>query len=156
MSYLYIHSCNHFNSSIFSFHVQISQPMHNFSTYSFLISRWHPSLNKCIHLSIYLPAENETTAHFPFQPHFLAPLSPPPPSIARSSSSKPGLRPTTTSALQVRRARTLRPELVPRGPIAVVKGVVGSHVACYWLIYFHVIKQEVKRREEKRRGNVIF
>jgi len=93
------------------------------------------SLSK-MHLSIYLPAENETTAHLPFQPHFLAPLSPPPPSIAFNSSSKPGLRPTTTSALQVRRARTLRPELVPRGPIAVVKGVVGSHVACLFSVSF--------------------
>jgi hypothetical protein len=76
----------------------------------------------------YFPEEKETTAHFPFHAHFLAPLSPPPPSIARSFSSSPDFKPTTTSALHVRRARTLTPDPGPSGPIAVVNGVVGSHI----------------------------
>lgn len=39
---------------------------------------------------VYLPPEKDTTAHFPLHAHFRAPLSPPPPSIARSASSFPG------------------------------------------------------------------
>jgi hypothetical protein len=34
------------------------------------------------------------------------------------------------SALQVRKDSTRRPECGPRGPMAVVKGVVGSQAAC--------------------------
>ena len=75
------------------------------------------------------PAEKETTAHFPLQAHFLAPLSPPPPSVARSFSSSPGFNPTTTSALHVRRERTFTPDPGPMGPMAVVNGVVGSQRA---------------------------
>lgn len=81
-------------------------------------------------LHIYFPPENEHTAHFPLQAHFLAPLSPPPPSIAFNSSSLPFSRPTTTSALHVLSDRILSPEPGPRGPMASVKGVVGSH--CPW------------------------
>jgi hypothetical protein len=77
-----------------------------------------------------LPSQNCTTAHFPLHVHFLAPESPPPPSVRLSSSSLPGGKPTTTSALQVRRANDLIDDLEPSGPIAVLKGVVGSHVPC--------------------------
>jgi hypothetical protein len=80
--------------------------------------------------SSHRPAENEITAHFPLQAHFLAPLSPPPPSVARSFSSNPGFKPTTTSALQVRKERILTPDPGPMGPMAVVNGVFGSHNAC--------------------------
>ena len=77
-----------------------------------------------------LPSLKLTTAHLPPQAHFLAPLSPPPPSMALSSSSLPLGRPTTTSALTVRNERTRRPEPGPRGPMASGKGVVGSQKAC--------------------------
>lgn len=66
------------------------------------------------------------TAHFPFQAHFLAPESPPPPSVALSFSSTPSSSPTTTSALQVLSDSTLTPEPGPSGPRDFVKGVVGS------------------------------
>lgn len=78
----------------------------------------------------YFPDEKDTTAHLPLQAHFLAPESPPPPSMARNSSSCPGFRPTTTSALQVRRANTLSPDPGPNGPMASVNGVAASHCAC--------------------------
>lgn len=83
-----------------------------------------------VYAKLHFPDENETTAHLPFHAHFRAPESPPPPSVARSSSSLPWGRPTTTSALQVLRASTLSPELGPSGPIASVKGVEASHFAC--------------------------
>ncbi|TKA61959.1 hypothetical protein B0A55_11837 [Friedmanniomyces simplex] len=70
-----------------------------------------------------------TTAHFPLHAHFLAPLSPPPPSVALSSSSLPFGNPTTTSALHVLNAKTLMPLRRPSGPIAPVNGVAGSHIA---------------------------
>lgn len=75
-----------------------------------------------------LPSEKDTTAHFPVHAHLRDSL-PPPPGSWRSFSSSPAGRPTTTSALQVRKARTRIPDLGPSGPIAVVKGVVGSHWA---------------------------
>ena len=90
-------------------------------------SRSHLQIPK---IFAYFPLENDTTAHLPLHAHFLEPLSPPPPSIARSSSSCPGLRPTTTSALHVRSASTLTPDPGPRSPMASVKGVAGSHSAC--------------------------
>lgn len=77
-----------------------------------------------------LPSLKLTTAHLPPQAHFLAPLSLPPPSVARSSSSLPFGRPTTTSAFTVRKERMRRPEPGPRGPMASGKGVVGSQRAC--------------------------
>lgn len=77
-----------------------------------------------------LPGEKDTTAHLPFQAHALASDLPSFPSKARSSSSLPGCRPTTTSALQVRKASTLRPEPGPSGPIASTNGVEASHFAC--------------------------
>jgi hypothetical protein len=76
-----------------------------------------------------LPSHNCTTAYLPLQAHFLAPLSPPPFSVARRRSSSPEGSPTTTSALQVRRASVRIPDPGPRGPMAVVKGVVGSQDA---------------------------
>lgn len=91
------------------------------------LSRSKSSLLTDTPMMLYLPFEKLTTAHLPLQAHFLCPLSPPPPSIALSFSSSPSFRPTTTSALQVRNARTLTPEPGPRGPMAFVKGVVGSH-----------------------------
>lgn len=51
--------------------------------------------------------------------------------MALSFSSSPGLKPTTTSALHVRKARTLTPDPEPRGPMASTNGVVGSHVALF-------------------------
>ena len=75
-----------------------------------------------------LPSQNCITAHLPLQAHFL-PLSPPPPSVARNSSSLPAGRPATTSALHVRSARVRIPEDGPKGPIASANGVVGSHMA---------------------------
>jgi len=81
--------------------------------------------------SLYFPAENETTAHFPFHAHFLAPESLLPSSISVFNfSSSPGFNPTTTSALHVRSAKIFTPEPGPSGPIAVVNGVVGSQFAC--------------------------
>lgn len=93
-------------------------------------------------MSLYFPDEKDTTAHLPLQAHFLAPESPPPPSMAFNSSSWPGFRPTTTSALQVRRAKTLSPEPGPSGPIASVNGVAASHCACYLNVssYFDVTR----------------
>jgi len=85
-----------------------------------------------------LPSQNCTTAHFPLHAHFLAPESPPPPSVCRSSSSLPGGRPTTTSPLQVRSARDLIDDLAPSGPIAVLKGVVGSQTACKRFVSVHL------------------
>lgn len=87
----------------------------------------------------YFPEENDTTAHFPLHAHFLAPESPPPPSVARNSSSFPGFKPTTTSALQVRSAKTFSPDPDPRGPIASVKGVAASHCACESQLMFFQI-----------------
>jgi hypothetical protein len=75
------------------------------------------------------PLEKEQTAHFPFQAHFRAPESPPPPSICFSFSSSPGFSPTTTSALHVLNAKMLIPDPGPSGPMAVVNGVVGSQLA---------------------------
>jgi hypothetical protein len=77
-----------------------------------------------------LPSENCTTAHLPLHAHLRAPLSALPPGSALIRSSSPSGRPTTTSALQVRRARTRTPEPGPMGPIASVNGVVGAHAAC--------------------------
>lgn len=74
------------------------------------------------------PSQNDTTAHLPVQAH-LRHSEPPPPGVSRSLSSSPGGRPTTVSALQVRNARTRRPDLGPKGPMAVMNGVVGSHAA---------------------------
>jgi hypothetical protein len=82
------------------------------------------------HIRPHVPLEKDTTAHFPFHAHFRAPESPPPPSICFSFSSTPGSSPTTTSALHVLSARTLRPDPGPSGPIASVNGVVGSHATC--------------------------
>jgi hypothetical protein len=79
-----------------------------------------------------LPSLKLTTAHLPPHAHFLAPLSPPPPSMALSSSSLPLGRPTTTSALTVRKDRMRKPEPGPRGPMASGKGVVGSQNAYIW------------------------
>jgi len=76
------------------------------------------------------PLEKEQTAHFPFQAHFRAPESPPPPSICLNFSSSPGFSPTTTSALQVLKAKMLMPDPGPSGPMAVVNDVVGSQLAC--------------------------
>lgn len=76
-----------------------------------------------------LSSENSITAHLPVHAHFLAPESPPPPSIARSSSSLPSGRPTTTSPLHVRSAITRNPEDLPSGPSASAKGVVAGHIA---------------------------
>jgi hypothetical protein len=86
-----------------------------------------------------LPSLKLTTAHLPPQAHFLAPLSPPPPSMALSSSSLPFGRPTTTSALTVRNERMRRPEPGPRGPMASGKGVVGSQKACVNNVSFVVL-----------------
>lgn len=83
-----------------------------------------------------LPSLKLTTAHLPPQAHFLAPLSPPPPSMALISSSLPLGRPTTTSALTVRNESTRRPEPGPRGPMASEKGVVGSQKACVDMVSF--------------------
>jgi hypothetical protein len=79
------------------------------------------------------PSENCTTAHFPLHAHFLPPASVLPPSICLSSSSLPSGSPTTTSALHVLSARTRTPEPGPMGPMAWVKGVVGSQAACFGL-----------------------
>lgn len=85
-----------------------------------------------------LPSQNCTTAHLPLQAHFLAPLSPPPPSVARNSSSFPLGRPTITSALLVRRAKVRMPDDGPSGPMASANGVVGSHMAFeHWSAAFH-------------------
>lgn len=78
----------------------------------------------------YSLGENEMTAHFPFQAHFLAPESPPPPSMALNFSSTPSSSPTTTSALHVRSESTLTPDPGPSGPRDFVKGVVGSQATC--------------------------
>ena len=110
------------------------------SVYNHLSSIHNPSLFLCclytwrkqvadIYL-LALPSHNCTTAYLPLQAHFLAPLSAPPFSVARRRSSSPSGRPTTTSALQVRRASVRMPEPGPRGPMAVVKGVMGSQAAC--------------------------
>lgn len=80
----------------------------------------------------FLPSLKLTTAHLPPQAHFLAPLSPPPPSMALSSSSLPFGKPTTTSALTVRKERMRKPEPGPSGPMASGKGVVGSQKACVY------------------------
>lgn len=77
-----------------------------------------------------LPSQNCTTAHLPLHAHLRPPASVLPPSIFLSSSSLPAGSPTTTSALQVRSARTRTPERGPMGPMAWAKGVVGSHAAC--------------------------
>src|ERR1700733_10540416 len=95
-----------------------------------MLSTVHPSTSIREHHLYALPSQNCTTAHFPLPAPFLAPESPPPPSVCRSSSSFPGGRPTTTSALQVRRTRDLIDDLAPSGPIAVLKGVVASQAAC--------------------------
>ena len=92
-----------------------------------------------------LPSESDTTAHFPPQAH-LRDSEPPPPGNARSFSSSPAGRPTTGSALQVRKARTRIPDLGPSGPMASVKGVVGSHWAYIWLAR----TPEQKKRKERR------
>lgn len=111
------------NSLIFTMGIyQIHHRIYNPSLMSFIPMRW------CLG-GHYLPPENDTTAHLPLHAHFLAPESPPPPSIARSSSSLPAGRPTTTSALHVRRASTLTPDPGPRLCSASVKGVVGSQSA---------------------------
>lgn len=96
-----------------------------------------------------LPSLKLTTAHLPPQAHLRAPLSPPPPSVARSSSSLPLARPTTTSALTVRKERILNPEPGPRGPIAEGKGVVGSQRALWLLVKHCQIKGGRKGNEEK-------
>lgn len=80
----------------------------------------------------HFPPEKLTTAHFPLQAHFLCPVSPPPPSKAFNFSSCPSCNPTTTSALQVLSAKTLTPDPGPRGPMAFVKGVVGSQTAYFY------------------------
>ena len=72
-----------------------------------------------------LPSQNCTTAHFPLHAHFLHCGSPPYSPL--SLSSTPCGSPTTTSALQVRSARVRK--LDAKGPMAVWKGVVGSHTA---------------------------
>lgn len=92
-----------------------------------------------------LPSLKLTTAHLPPQAHLRAPLSPPPPSVALSSSSLPLGRPTTTSALTVRKERIRRPEPGPRGPMAVGKGVVGSQRACGRYDVSKVIRGQVRR-----------
>jgi hypothetical protein len=76
------------------------------------------------------PSHSCATAHLPLQAHFLAPESAPPPSVRRSSSSRPGDNPTTTSALQVLSARQRNPEPLPSGPKLSANGVVGSQAAC--------------------------
>lgn len=90
----------------------------------------------------FFPSENDATAHFPLQAHFLAPESPPPLGSFRKRSSSPSGRPTTTSALQVRKERIRMPEPGPRGPIAVVKGVVGGQAACRFSSAFLCSRQE--------------
>lgn len=88
------------------------------------------------------PSQKDTTAHFPLHAHLRAPESPPPPGSWRSRSSSPAGRPTTTSALQVRKERIRIPDWGPMGPIAVVNGVVGSQAACGFhfqvnILYIH-------------------
>ncbi len=78
------------------------------------------------------PSQNCTTAHFPLHAHFLAPESPPPPSVALISSSFPCGSPTMTSALDVLKASVLMPEDLPNGPMASSKGVVGFHEAWHY------------------------
>ena len=94
---------------------------------------WRTYISSVLEVSLSpqaLPSENCTTAHFPLQAHLRAPLSPPPPGRALMRSSSPLGRPTTTSALQVRSARTRMPDAGPIGPMASVKGVVAGHDAC--------------------------
>lgn len=102
-----------------------------------MILSWHFSIYHCLPLSITsftspyaFPSHSVTSAHFPLHDHFLTPESPPPSGIARNRSSSPGARPTTVSALHVRKARTRTPDLGPSGPMAVENGVVGSQ--CAW------------------------
>lgn len=76
------------------------------------------------------PSQNCTTAHFPLHAHSRAPPSPPPPSIDFSLSSSPSGKPTTVSALQVRKANVRMPEPGPMGPMALVNGSVVFHIAC--------------------------
>ena len=134
------------------------------------------SFNQINHHSVKsptFPSQNWTTAHFPPQAHSLfpfliaSPLSTSPPFIfdvsAISSSSLPCGRPTTTSALHVRSARTRIPELgAPRGPRAVAKGVVGGQTACgnlfsedeggnWWVCLCYFWRGE-ERMNEQRRG----
>jgi hypothetical protein len=103
-----------------------------------MLSTVHASTSMCEHHFYALPSQNCTTAHFPLHAHFLAPESAPPPSVCRSSSSLPGGRPTTTSPLQVLSARDLIDDLTPSGPIAVLKGVVGSQAACKRFVSVHL------------------
>lgn len=91
------------------------------------------------------PSHSCTTAHLPLHAHFLAPESPPPPSVCLISSSRPGGNPTTTSALQVRRASDRTPDPSPSGPRLSLNGVVGSQAACI------TDQQEVSVKGEKDR-----
>jgi hypothetical protein len=97
-----------------------------------------------------LPSQKEITAYLPLHAHFRA-LGSFPPCVSRSFSSSPGFRPTTTSALQVRKERMRIPELGPRGPMAVVKGVVGSQAACQIEVSHESKYQYVELRRNPRR-----
>lgn len=90
----------------------------------------HKTMDKKADVDAHFPDEKDTTAHLPLHAHLRAPESPPPPSWARNSSSCPGFKPTTTSALQVRSANTLSPDPGPSGPMASANGVAASHCAC--------------------------
>lgn len=74
-----------------------------------------------------LPSLNEATAHFPVHAHVRALVFRSPPCSRWTSSSWPLAKPTTTSALQVRKAKVRTPDPSPRGPIAWEYEVVGSH-----------------------------